>query len=130
MENLSEISSLQYIYSIPRPLNPRNSTPRPLHHALCTVVPYPLPLTPYALRSNDRYLFIKDLIADVRAKRSFKKVHRMTKEKEKYQGHCVKNPPIQGEQFKLRHGYLHNTLPREYTIVITTRWTSHHPMFG
>jgi hypothetical protein len=36
-------------------------------------------------------------IVDVSAIKSFKKVDRVTKEKEKYQGHCVKNPPVQGK---------------------------------
>jgi hypothetical protein len=56
--------------------------------------------TLYTLRSHETYLLsLKyfDHIADVNAKRSFKKVHRMTKKKEKYQSHGVKDPPVHGK---------------------------------
>jgi hypothetical protein len=77
-------------------LNPRNSTPRPL-----LFTSYALSFTPYALRSHETYLLsLKHFVGHfvyVKAKRSFKKVHRMPKVKKKYQGHCVKDPPVQGK---------------------------------
>jgi len=48
----------------------------------CSLAPYALLFTLYGLRSSSHL---------------FKKVHRMTKIKEKYQRHDVKDPPVQGK---------------------------------